>query len=133
MVRGAISKLIFIDSSVATHGDHAKVLVPPHPLSAGVGERMALSLVSFSMRRNWYNINPTNNTFYIFTANTYHEVQIESGVYPTFATLATAINSALTDDEGLMAFKMCLRWDLFVPPKPPPPEHKLAFEKPPTV
>jgi hypothetical protein len=96
MVRGAISKLIFIDSSVATHGDHTKVLVPPHPLSAGAGERMALSLVSFSMRRNWYNANPTNNTFYIFTDNTYHKVEIVSGVYPTFASLTTAINAALT-------------------------------------
>ena len=95
MVRGTTSKLVFIDSSVSTHGDHTKVIVPPHPLSATGGERMALSLVSFSMRRNWYNVNATNNRFYLFLANTYHVVTITPGVYSTFNALATAINDAL--------------------------------------
>ena len=54
MVRGQVSKLLFIDSSVNTDGrDHTKVLVPAHPFSATGAERMALTLVSFTMRRNW--------------------------------------------------------------------------------
>jgi hypothetical protein len=95
MVRGTTSKLIFIDSSVNTHGDHTKVIVPPHPFSATGAERLALSLVSFSMRRNWYNLNNTNRTFYLFLANAYYEVNIVAGVYSSFATLAAAIQTAL--------------------------------------
>jgi len=36
-------------------------------------------------------------------------------------------------DEGLMAFKMCLRWDLFVTPTPPEPSHgtRVQFAHPP--
>ena len=64
---------------------------------------MALSLVSFAMRRNWYNINDTNRIFYLFVANTYHEVAIEAGVYSAFATLAAAINDALTVTIGGVA------------------------------
>ena len=75
MVRGQVSKLIFIDSSVNTDGrDHTKVMCPPHPFSAQGNERMALTLVSFTMRRNWYNINATNNTFYLFVSNTYQDL-----------------------------------------------------------
>ena len=95
-MRGQESKLIFIDSSVNTHGDKTKVIVPSHPFSATGGERMALTLVSFAMRRNWYNVNPTNNTFYVYVSNTHHEVRITPGVYSTFATLAAAIQDALT-------------------------------------
>ena len=95
MVRGQVSKLLFLDSSVNTHGDHTKVLLPPHPLSATGGERLALSLVSFSMRRNWYNINPTNGIFYLHVAGVYHEVAIVPGVYSTFAALTIAIQDAL--------------------------------------
>ena len=36
-------------------------------------------------------------------------------------------------DAGLMAFRMCLRWDLFVPPPTPQSQQAPAFEKPPTV
>ena len=64
MTKSDLSRLIFIDSSVNTHGDHAKVLVPPHPFGAVKSERIALTLISFCARRNWYNINATNNTFY---------------------------------------------------------------------
>ena len=104
MVRGTTSKLIFVDSSVSTDGrGHTKVLIPPHPFSAQGGERMALTLVSFTMRRNWYNLNATNNTFYLFVSNTYHEVVITPGVYSSFAALAGAINAALTTTTATIA------------------------------
>ena len=54
--------MIFLDSSVNTHHDRTKINVPPHPFSAVGTERIALSLQQFSIRRNWLNINPTNNT-----------------------------------------------------------------------
>ena len=60
MTKSNLSRLIFIDSSVNTHGDSAKVIVPPHPFSATGNERLALTLLSFCARRNWYNVNATN-------------------------------------------------------------------------
>ena len=42
------------------------------------------------------NVNPTNNTGYVYIDATYHEFAIAPGVYSTFVTLAAAINDALT-------------------------------------
>ena len=95
MVRGSTSRLIFIDSSVNTHHDRTKVFVPTHPFSAQGEERLAISLLQFSMRRNWYNINATNNAGYIYVENTHHVFFIEPGVYSTFGSLETALNTAL--------------------------------------
>ena len=96
-MRGQQSKLIFIDSSVATDSqDHTRVLVPPTPFSAGQHERMSLTLVSFSCRRNWYNIHRNNSIFYLYVDGaSYHQVAIAPGVYPTFALLAAAIHAAI--------------------------------------
>jgi hypothetical protein len=95
MVRGDVSKLLFLDSSVSTHGDKTKVMLPPHPFSAQSNERMALTLQSFSMRRNWYNLNDTNRIFYLFVNGVYYQVAITAGVYTTFNSLGNAINDAL--------------------------------------
>ena len=95
MVRGTISKYIYIDSSVNTHNDHTRVLMPAHPFSAQGNERMSLTLLSFGMRRSFHNINPTNGIFYLYVNTTYHEVNIAPGTYSTFTTLAAAINDAL--------------------------------------
>ena len=81
--------MIFLDSSVNTHHDRTKLNVPPHPFSAVGTERLALSLQQFSIRRNWLNINPTNNTGYVYIDGTYHEFIIVPGAYATFAELAT--------------------------------------------
>ena len=40
--------------------------------------------------------NPTNSIFYIFVGGTHYECQISSGTYPTFNSLAVAINDAMT-------------------------------------
>ena len=110
MVRGTISKLLFVDSSVNTDGrDHTKLTLPTHPFSCQGNERMAITLVSFTMRRNWLNINATNNTFYIFVAGTtagtgtYHEVVIPPGVYPNFALLKAAIQQVATEVVSTIA------------------------------
>ena len=94
MTKSDLSRLIFIDSSVNTHGDHAKVLVPPHPFGAVKSERIALTLISFCARRNWYNVNATNNTFYLYQNNVHYEVQIPPGVYSDF-TGAGGLGGAL--------------------------------------
>ena len=101
-MRGDFSRLIFIDSSVNTVGDHAKVLLPSRSFSVQGNERMSLTLQSFGIRRNWYNINPTNNTGYLSVTPTggtevLYEFSISPGAYATFTSLATAINAALND------------------------------------
>lgn len=95
-MRGDRSKLIWIDSSVNTHGDQTRVLVPSQALSAVGNEHISLTLVQFAMRRNWYNVNPSNNTCYLYVNGSYYEVQITPGVYSSFATLAVAFQDALT-------------------------------------
>ena len=70
-------------------------MVPPSAFSASPHERMALTLQSFSIRRNWYNINPTNGIFYLLIANVHYQIAIVPGVYATFNNLAVAINDAI--------------------------------------
>ena len=94
------SRLIFVDSEINTIGNQgkAKLIFPPHPFSVCCNDRMRLTLTSFEMRRNWYSVNPTNNTFYLYTpapTDTYTEIVIAPGNYGTFAALATAIQTAI--------------------------------------
>jgi len=73
------------------------VLLPPRSFSATGNEAISLTLQSFSIRRNWYNINATNNTGYIYEINntSAFEFQITPGVYTSFTALKTAIEAAL--------------------------------------
>ena len=104
-MRGDVSRLIFLDSSVNTHGDSSKVICPTQAFSVASHERMSLTLQSFSMRRNWYNINPTNNTGYLFVNSTHYEFSITPGVYSSFTALGTALQAAIaatiTDNTAL--------------------------------
>jgi hypothetical protein len=96
-MRGDVSKLIFIDSTVSTDSrDNTKIMVPAHPFSTQSGEKQSLTLVSFTVRRNWYNINASNNTFYLYLDNFHYVVTIKPGVYTTFAALSAGIGDALT-------------------------------------
>ena len=94
-MRGDQSRLLFIDSTVNTNGDQSRINLPPHPFSAVGNERMSLTLLSMSIRRNWYNINPTNNIFYLYTNSTFYECYITPGVYATFGALETEIQAAV--------------------------------------
>jgi len=90
-MRGQESKLIFIDSSLATRFDQTRVLVPSLPFSATGQDRIALSLQQLSIRRGWFNINQTNSYFYLFFNNVYTEVQIPPGVYQSFESVRVAL------------------------------------------
>jgi len=87
--------MIFVDSTVNTHHDRTRISLPPHPFSVVGNERAAFSLQQFSIRRNWYNINPTNNTGYVYIDGAHHEFVIAPGAYSTFTALAIAIDAAL--------------------------------------
>ena len=103
MVRGSLSRLVFLDSSVNTHHDRTKVFLPTQPFHAQGEEKISLTLLQFAIRRNWYNINSTNNTFFINLGSTLHSVVIEPGVYPTFSSLVAGVNSALTTTVAAIA------------------------------
>ena len=95
MVRGDQSKLLFIDSTVATHNDRVKLMLPSSAFTADAGDRIALTLQSFSMRRNFYSIHKYNSIFYVKVETDLVEIQIAHGSYDTFDKLATAIQTAM--------------------------------------
>ena len=56
-------KLVFLDSdAVSLEGDDLHVNFPSGQITAGDGQFLRISLQSFSMIKNFYNINSTNNT-----------------------------------------------------------------------
>jgi len=57
------SRLVFLDSdAVSIEGDKLQASFPSGQITAGDGQFLRVSLQSFSMIKNFYNINPTNNT-----------------------------------------------------------------------
>ena len=104
---------IFIDSETNTQQDQIQVSVNliPNDFYCGPNEEMRITLTSFEMRTNWYNINQYNNVFYIFTptslgsaSGTFFQVQIQAGsyydfldnVYNPLVTSPTTINGLST-------------------------------------
>ena len=84
---------IFIDSETNTIQDQCQVSVNliPNDFYCGADEEMRITLTTFEMRTNWYNINQYNNVFYVFTptsagsaSGTFYEVQIAAGSYYDF-------------------------------------------------
>jgi hypothetical protein len=107
-MRGNLSRMMWIDSSLNTTADKTHVLVPNHPFSAAGNERIALTLVDFSLRRNWPNIHRNNSVFYLYVddgtgTQTYHEVSIVAGYYPTFDDILAALDLALATTVATVA------------------------------
>ena len=88
-----ITRNIFIDSETNTNIDLTQVSVNlvPNDFFCGANEEMRITLTSFEMRNNWYNINQYNNTFWLFTpttptsvGGTYYQIQIAPSSYYDF-------------------------------------------------
>lgn len=98
MVKVRYTRNIFIDSETNNQrGLISKHNFPPSVFSVAPDEEMKLTLTSLELRRCWYSVNQTNNTFYLYDpagAGTYTEVVIPAGTYDAFADLATAIAQA---------------------------------------
>lgn len=88
MMKVRDSKLMYIDSEINTVGNRgkAKIIVPNHPFTVYGSEQMRLTLISFEMRRSWYNINQSNNEFYLYSAtgSVFFPVVIQPGLYTKF-------------------------------------------------
>ena len=94
------SRLVYIDSEINSVGNGrvSQVNFPSAIFSVAQGQTMRIILNSFEMRRNFYSVNPTNNTFYLFNpaGATFTEIQIAPGNYQTFTELNTAIQLAVS-------------------------------------
>jgi len=92
-------KNVFLDSSVNTvrgDGRFAAWSVPSQNFTCANHQFFKVLMNSFSMRRNWYNINFNNNVFFAFDGVTYTPIRIAQGDYTSFADLAAAIQDALS-------------------------------------
>ena len=91
-------KNVFLDSSINTirgDGRFAAWSVPSQNFTCANNQFFKVLVNSFSMRRNWYNINFNNNVFYATDGVTFTPIRIAQGDYTSFATLAVAIQTAL--------------------------------------
>lgn len=88
---------VFIDSEInqVGNGEQIKLNFPSSSFNVKTDERMKLTLTTFEFRKNWYDVNPSNNTFYWYDpslapANQYTPLVLEPGNYETFAPTAPA-------------------------------------------
>ena len=97
-MRGDITKYLFIDSAV----DSGRVSLPSQPFACIDNETMAFTLLNFTMRRNWPQINQTNNRFYIYLrdSQTFYETIVPPGDYADYASITTALNDAIVATIG---------------------------------
>ena len=86
---------VFIDSEINAvgNGQISKINFPPSAFSVAPKEQMKMTLTSFEMRRNWYSVNPSNNTLYFYNpalapALQFVIIVIQQGTYDKFAPSA---------------------------------------------
>jgi len=96
----AYTKNIFLDSSINTEtgdGRFARWICPSEGFSVANTQFIKMTVNSFTMRRNWYNINQHNNLFYSYDPGTdfYQPYTVAPGNYTTLTSVAAAIQTAL--------------------------------------
>lgn len=99
---------VFLNSEINTQqGQIQRINFPSSSFNVSQNEQMRITLSSFHCRRNWYNINATNNIFYVFdpAGPSYTECIIPAGNYMTFDTPSAvgppSIGAPLT--EGIVS------------------------------
>ena len=79
------SRNLFVDSSATQRGESRSVTlsVPQGMMECQDHQTLRVTLASFQMRKNFYNVNQHNNTFFVFaktgvpaTPVAYHQVEI---------------------------------------------------------
>lgn len=107
-MRGDVSQMMFIDSDLKTHGCATMVTLPSTPFSAKNNQTLGLTLCSFTLRRNFYNINPTNGTFYLAVNSTLYRVDCSKGDYTSFTdmrdNIADALDKTISDNALSITF-----------------------------
>ena len=90
---------ILIDSEINSvgGGEVTKLNFPSSVFSVTPSENIKLTLATFEMRRNFYNVNQTNNRFYWFVGGVYTEITIAPGTYTTWGTTVNALTNPPTN------------------------------------
>ena len=98
------SRNLFVDSSATQRGESRSVTlsVPQGMMECQDHQTLRVTLASFQMRKNFYNVNQHNNTFFVFaktgvpaTPVAYHQVEISPGDYQYRNQQLDAIQSSL--------------------------------------
>ena len=85
---------VMIDSEINSvgGGELTKLNFPPSVFSvSGSQQSIKITLASFTMRRNFYNVNQSNNRFYWFSGGVFTEITIQPGTYPVWGTNAVGV------------------------------------------
>ena len=88
------SKILFLDSRAGHQLNHkSRINFPTESFSAQGNELIRLTLLEFNMKRTFYNINSTNNKFFILNSanNAEIEVEIPQGNYGSGSVLASTL------------------------------------------
>ena len=93
---------LYIDSEISQgNGLSFRLNLPPSSFCCKPNQVMKLTMSNFEIRKNWYEVNQTNNVFWIKLTNAsvskYFPIAIPPGSYRAFGTTATstaAYNSA---------------------------------------
>ena len=84
---------VLIDSEINSvgGGEITKLNFPSSVFSVTPSENIRITLATFELRRNFYNVNQTNNIFYWFAGGVYTEIIIPPGTYTTWGTTVNAV------------------------------------------
>lgn len=84
---------VLIDSEINSvgGGEVTKLNFPSSVFSVTPSENIKLTLATFELRRNFYNVNQTNNRFYWLTGGVYNEITIAPGTYTNWGTTVNAV------------------------------------------
>ena len=118
-MRTTFFRNVYIDSEINAigSGQASRIQFPSTNFSIKPNQMMKLVLTTFEMRRNWYSVNSTNNTFYLYNhpnPGDYTEINIPPGSYRSFSgiptttpapvgSLAEAIGTAISAIPGVTA------------------------------
>lgn len=98
------SRNLFVDSSATQRGESRSITlsVPQGMMECQDHQTLRITLASFQMRKNFYNVNQHNNTFFIFAKTgvsaspvAYHKVEILPGDYQFHNQQLDAIQSSI--------------------------------------
>ncbi len=100
---------VFIDSEInqVGNGESVKLNFPSSSFNINNDERMKMTLTTFEMRKNWYDVNPSNNTFYYFDPSLAPALQfvplvLETGNYDVFPPTPTGSTPTLPLGDAII-------------------------------
>lgn len=97
------SRNLFVDSSTTQRGEsrNMNLSVPQGMMTCGDHQSLRVTLASFQMRKNFYNVNQHNNTFYVYASTagviTSGVCTVEPGDYTFFEASANFVAGSFSN------------------------------------